>query len=125
MALRSDFPSAPQSYVNLRFIKDLPEYDQSRPYHVSGFLPTEFEASRTNIQYQELVQIHAFNPRGQEHQLSLSQHGFQMLEIPTATINLDVQGSQKQRYIEDLTAIAKQFFEASFVLCYDCKVCAS
>ncbi len=122
MALRLDFPCLPQSHIDLTFLKDLPEYETSRPYYVSGSLPEEHESSRTNIQYQTLHQVPLFNLRGQEHKLSVEKHGFQIINVPDEVLCLDVKGTQRQVYIEKMAEVVKCHLDASFVLCYDYRV---
>ena len=49
--LHSYLPSAPKSHVDLSFLKDLSECDQTKLYYVSGVLAKELEPFRTNIQH--------------------------------------------------------------------------
>jgi hypothetical protein len=122
MALRSCFPSAPISHIDLRFLSDIPEYYHTKPYYISGALPKEHEPSRTNIQYQMRHQIPVFNVRGEEHRIIIAKHGFQLLRVSEDVVSLDVRGSQKQEYIESITNLAKELLGAPFGLCYDCRV---
>lgn len=123
MTLRSYLPSAPKSHIDLTFLKNLPDYDFIKPYYVSGVLPKNLEPSRTNIQYEMRRGISVTNIRGIENKLILATHGFQFMQIPENVVNLDVGGIQKQEYIENITTLVKEFLDAPFGLCYDCRVC--
>lgn len=123
MALRSYFPSASRSQIDVNFLKDLAKYDASKPYHVSGFLPEDLEILRTNIEYQTLHHLPLFNLRGHEHNLSIDKHGFEIIQVPADVTTLDVRGTQKQEYIEELTEIVRERLYAPFALCYDSRVC--
>ncbi|KXG48432.1 uncharacterized protein PGRI_023020 [Penicillium griseofulvum] len=123
MAVRSLFPAAPTSRINLNFLDDLAEYDHTKPYHFSGPLSKELEPSRTNIQYRMLHDIPVSDLRREERKLLISKHGFQFIQVPEDVIKLDIRGSenQKQEYIESITILIKQLLGASFALCYDCR----
>lgn len=122
MALRQRFPSLAYSHIDLQFLRDSPEYDTAKPYHISGLPTHNLEIPRSNIQYQAVRQVPLYNLRGKEAQLSVAEHGFQVMEVPPYITDLDVRGPQKQEYIENVTQMAKSLLEASFALCYDCRV---
>ncbi|KUJ21854.1 uncharacterized protein LY89DRAFT_681235 [Mollisia scopiformis] len=122
MSLRANFPSATQSRVNLNFLRDLSEYDEVKPYHISGIISADHESCRTNMQFEKRGQVPFYNLRGQEHELSIDKHGFEMITVPKDISHLDVKGSQKQEYISHMTEIVKRRLSATLVLCYDYRV---
>ncbi|KAF9770119.1 hypothetical protein IL306_012371 [Fusarium sp. DS 682] len=117
--LRIDFPRCDQTNVDLQFIKDLPEYEQTKPYYVSGLLSEHREATRTNIQHQLLEQVPLFGLRGQEHNLSIERHGFEILNMSDDLCALDVGGTQTEEYMQAMTNIVTQRLGATLVVCYD------
>lgn len=122
MAISREFSSAAESQIDLKFLKDSPDYEASKPYYVSGPLPQHLETSRTNIQYEILGHNRLHNLRGYEDRLSLDRHGFKIINVPPDTVSLDIRGSQKQQYIETMTEYARNVLGASYALCYDCRV---
>lgn len=122
MAERRYFPSTRPQSVKLQFLKELPEYETIKPYHISGLSGDALDFPRTNIQYQELLQDRLYNLRGVEANLSIADHGFQIIQVPSETAFLDIRGRQQQEYIEEITRMVKRLLGASFALCYDCKV---
>ena len=115
--------SIPTSHINLSFLEDLPEYEHTKPYYISGDLPEDCEPSRTNIQYDVQYDIPVTNLRSIKDQLHLSTHGFQFIHIPDDIASLDIRGDCTNEYIEKMTAHVKDLLDASFALCYDCRVC--
>jgi hypothetical protein len=122
MSLRADFPSAIQSRIDLNFLRDLSEYNEVKPYHISGIIPADHESFRTNMQF-EKRQVPLYNLRGQEHKLSIEKHGFEVITVPKDISHLDIKGSQKQEYINYMTEMVKRRLGATLVLCHDCRVC--
>ena len=122
MALRSQFPTVSESRIEATFLEDLSEYKHTKPYYISGILPKEPESSRTNIVYRKIQDIPLFDLRGEEHKLTIAKHGFQIIDVPEDIMSLDVRGSQKQEYIHRMVEYVKQLLNASFILCYDCRV---
>jgi hypothetical protein len=122
MSMRKEFPSSAESQIPLKFLKDSPSYDESKPYYVSGLLPHHQEVFRTNIEYEILSQSRLYDLRGYERQLSIDRHGFEIIDIPSNTVSLDVRGSQKLQYMEMMTELARETLGGSFALCYDCRV---
>ncbi|KAF5236253.1 hypothetical protein FAUST_6601, partial [Fusarium austroamericanum] len=102
------------------FIKALPEYELTKPYYISGLLPQHHESARTNIQQQLLQQVPLFNLRGQEHNLSIERHGFEIVNLSDSLCSLDIVGSQTVEYMQEMTSIVTRRLEASLVVCYDC-----
>ncbi|KAG7287563.1 hypothetical protein NEMBOFW57_007075 [Staphylotrichum longicolle] len=122
MALRSEFPSLPESHISLSFLEDLPEYDETKPYYFSGPLPEEQEELRTNIRYQTLNRIPLLNLRGQEHKLDVEKHGFEIIKVPESILRLDVRGAGRGEYMEKMAGAVKRRLNATFVVCYNYKV---
>lgn len=122
MALRSLVTTATTSYVDLRYLKDLDIYNETKPYYISGVLSEDQEKFRTNLEYELLPGVPVYNLRGEEDKLSLEKHGFQILGIPDSIANLDIRGSSKEVYIREMSERVKVLLNASFVLCYDCRV---
>lgn len=117
MALSACFSDTPRSYIDLNFLKDLPEYGHTKPYHFSGALPEEHGSSRTNIQYEMQHHTPVYNLRGEHHMLRLADHGFQVIQVPGDIVRLYVRGTQKQEYVENVTGLIKDLLESSFALC--------
>ncbi len=113
MPLRADFQSAIQSRIDLNFLRDLPEYDEVKPYHISGIIPANHE--RTNMQFEER-QVPLYNLRGQEHRLSIEEHGFEMITVRKHISYLDIKGSLKRKYITRMTEMVKKRLDATLVL---------
>jgi len=122
ISLRADFPLAIQSRIDLNFLRDLSEYDEVKPYHISGIIPADHESSRTNMQFEKRNQIPFYNLRGQEHKLSIEKHGFEIITVPKDISHLDFKDLQKQEYINRMTEMVKRRLGATLVLCYDCRV---
>ena len=124
MTLRADFPSLPESTTELRFLKDLPEYEKEKPYHISGPLHERYRGFRTNIHYESVPQVPIFNLRGHQHKLSIERHGFEMFQVPKDIAALDVKGNEaeRDRYAEAMVTAVKQRLKATFALCYNFKV---
>lgn len=122
MALGMDFPDSSRSLTSLKFLRDLPEYEETKPYYISGSLSDGQEDFRTNIQYHSLKKVPLFNLRGQEHRLSIEKHGFEIIKVPQAISCLDVKCTQREEYMEEVAKIVKRRLDATFVLCYDSKV---
>lgn len=125
MSFRSILPSISSSYIDLTFLKNLLEYENSKPYYISGPLPENQENVRTNIQYETLYRVPLSNVRGFENKLSLARHGFQIMKIPNDVNDLDIRGNQKQDYVEKITGLVEKELGAPFVMCYDCRVDAN
>ncbi|KAK4460364.1 hypothetical protein QBC42DRAFT_272422 [Cladorrhinum samala] len=123
MTLRADFPSLPESTTELRFLKDLPEYEKEKPYHISGPLHERYRGFRTNIHYESVPQVPIFNLRGHQHKLSIERHGFEMFQVPKDIAALDVKGNEaeRDRYAEAMVTAVKQRLKATFALCYNFK----
>lgn len=124
MALSSILSSSSISYFDITYLKEDPEYDHEKPYYVSGNLPPESEPFRTNIQYETRGRLPVADLRGNEDQLHLATHGFQYLDLPREIVELDVRGAHRLDYIERVTSLVKTLLNATFALCYDCKVCS-
>ncbi|RWA10870.1 hypothetical protein EKO27_g4235 [Xylaria grammica] len=121
MVLRSEFPNLPQSYRKLCFLRDLDEYESQKPYYISGPLPNDLADYRSNIQYDLVNGVFISNLRGHEKKLSLEKHGFQIIEVSEAIGSLDVQGQERNEYIEKMADLLKERLHADLVLCYNYK----
>ena len=120
--MRSEFTGLPQSLANLHYLKDLPKYTHATPYIVSGEIPADQEPHRTNVEYATLRGSPIFNLRGQEHKLSITKHGFEMIAVPNDIAGLDVKGSQRLEYARRMTEYVKHLLDVPVAFCYDCRV---
>lgn len=119
MAIRFNFDRFKQSTRDLRFLKELDEYAETKPYYISGSLSTSANIPHTNIQYQMVQHVPLVNLRGQENLLSVDKHGFEIMPVPKDIVGLDIKDIDKDKYIRRMAAALKDHLDASFVLCYD------
>lgn len=121
MAFLSDFREAQQSVVDIKFLKNVPEYATSKPYYISGNIPQDQEAFRTNLQYEDVTSLPILNLRGLEQNLSIEKHGFEIIKLHHDITGVDVT-SQRDRYMAKMINIVEDRFSAILAICYDCRV---
>lgn len=114
----------PQLTTSIQYIKFSTKYDTEKPYYYSGSLTPNYEALRSNIEYEVFQNILVHDLRGQEQNLNLECNGFELKCLPFEfdTNAPKDSGDKLQTYMKALASWTKNRFGAEVVLCYDYRV---
>jgi len=97
-------------------------YDDKKPYYFSGPLNPEQEAKRSNLKYTTQENIQVQDLRGNEQNLKLDEHGFELVAHIPKTNLIDPGDEQLERYLEEMSSFIKDKFKAELVLAYNYRV---
>jgi hypothetical protein len=113
-------------HATLKFLADLPLYDEEKPYTLYGF-PDDVQP-KSNCEFAVRDNIPVKDVRGHEAEFKLDECGFEFHHKPS---KLDLQAATFQsvggregvwRYLRETMDMAEETLHASKVLCFDWRV---
>lgn len=87
-----------------------------------GLMSTDQETQRTNMCYQVVSNIPIYDLRTTLQQLSLDDHGFQLVHHPSACMGLRDDSASNKLYMEETGRLMETVTNAELVICYDLRV---
>jgi len=124
---RNTDPKRFRMLAKLKFLADIPLYDEEKPYTLYGF-PDDI-IPKSNCEFVVLDDIPVSDARGHEANFRLNECGFEVHHKPSscdlrAQTFENVKGrEQVWQYLKETIALAEETLEASKVLCFDWRVC--
>ena len=103
------------------YLKDVPEYQDNKPYYYTGPLPESQEHMRTNLHYENHENIEFHDIRGNESFFTLDRHGFEMTKFPPLSRGSD-NALPLDDYMEFVAAYMKRHMKAELAVSYNYKV---
>jgi hypothetical protein len=106
---------------SLLYLKDVPEYEDAKPYYYTGPLPEGKEHMRTNLQYEKHDNINFHDMRGNEGSFTLDRHGIEMTRFPPLLRGSD-NALPLNDYMEYVATFIKEHMQAALAISYNYKV---
>jgi len=113
------YETLPFTVAPLGYLETSDQWTKEKPYYISGPLPPEMEAKRSNIRYKDGL-TKFYNLRGHEHTLNMDEHGIEIHRVPSKVpVSLDFKAQDNTAaYMEETGKWLKDKFNAKAVLCY-------
>lgn len=111
--------------TTVKFLKELPKYEQEQPYELYGF-PVREAGRITNCEFEYVHDLKVASARLNMYDFKLEDCGFQYVKheskISLTAENFEMAGNQSKvvlSYLEETIDLVKQQTSASQVICFD------